>query len=98
MSKMKRWLVNALVTLLVIAAVVYLADYGVLRYRVAANRNPFDTVTVQTLYALHKRRGMADYVPGDAIPETCVNSLFPHLGDRPCWWVRRHAEKQVDIS
>jgi hypothetical protein len=29
--------------------------------------------------------------------QTCVQSLFPHLGCTPCWYLRRHAQKRIDF-
>jgi len=26
-----------------------------------------------------------------------VRSLFPHFGNPPCWYLRKHTEKQIDI-
>ena len=28
--------------------------------------------------------------------ETCVNSLFPHFGYRPCWYVRQNATQLLE--
>src|ERR1035441_8539805 len=30
--------------------------------------------------------------------EFCVRSLFPHLGYIPCWYLRRHATKRIEIG
>jgi hypothetical protein len=26
-----------------------------------------------------------------------VNSLFPHAGDVPCWYLKRHTQQETDI-
>ncbi|MBV8551080.1 MAG: hypothetical protein JOY54_07245 [Acidobacteriaceae bacterium] len=78
-------------------AVAYAADYGILRYRVAANRMPFGTVTVQPYDAVPQKDNKIEYLPEDPQDETCVHSLFPHMGDTPCWYLTRHREKRINF-
>ena len=30
--------------------------------------------------------------------QPCVRSLFPHNGEDPCWWLRRHASQSQSAS
>jgi hypothetical protein len=30
-------------------------------------------------------------------PQTCVNTLFPHEGLQPCWYLKRHPEQVTNI-
>jgi hypothetical protein len=30
-------------------------------------------------------------------PWTCVNSLFPHQGWLPCWYLSKHTDQRTDI-
>ncbi len=78
-------------------AVIYAADYLVLRYRVAVNRQPFGTVTVQPYYAVPQKDHKTEFLFDDPEDETCVHSLFPHLGDSPCWYLSRNKEKRIDL-
>jgi hypothetical protein len=78
-------------------AVVYAGDYALLRYRVSANSAAFDTVTVKPYYAVPRKDNKLEYLPDDPQDETCVNSLFPHLGDSPCWYLRTHTKQRVDL-
>lgn len=82
---------------LLTAAVVYVADYLVLRYRMARNQAPFSTVTVRPYYAVPRKDHKVEFLFADPQDETCVNSLLPHLGDNPCWYLRRNKERRVDM-
>jgi len=81
--------------LAVAAALVYAVDAAVLRFRAATNRNAFGTVTVHPYYAVDRKDKKTEYMYEDAQDETCVNSLFPHLGDTPCWYLRRHKDEAL---
>ncbi|MGE5207076.1 MAG: hypothetical protein ACM3PW_15800 [Chlamydiota bacterium] len=78
-------------------AVTFVGDYALLRYRVAAQRNPFGTVTVRPYYAVLLKSGKTEFLFQNPRPESCVNSLFPHFGMTPCWYARRHPERRTDI-
>jgi hypothetical protein len=90
---MKR-VIPALIALLVL---VYAADYASVRYRIPRSRNPYGSVTVQVSYAVMKKDGKPDYYFQPPQAETCVRSLFPHLGYTPCWYLQRHANQQVNM-
>lgn len=79
------------------AALIYLADYAILRIRVAANWNAYGSVTVSHYYAVAQKNGKTQFTFDPPQPWTCVNSLFPHSGLLPCWYLRRHPEQKTDI-
>ena len=93
----KRVLVGALLFVLVLGGMAFAVDYFVLRLRMAFKNNPFDTVTVQRVYYMRLKNGKTEITPGETENQTCVHSLFPHLGDGPCWYVTRHTEKRIDM-
>ena len=84
---------------LVVAAVVlvYIGDYLSLRFQIPGGRPQFGQVTVDPLYAIHVKNGKIQYEPGQQETDTCVHSLFPHFGDRPCWYLSRHTDKIINI-
>jgi hypothetical protein len=86
---------RGLLALAVAAALVYGLDAAVLRFRVATNRNAFSTVTVHPYYAVDRKDKKTEYLYNDPQDETCVNSLFPHMGDSPCWYLRRHTDEKL---
>lgn len=94
---MKRKLAIAVLSLAAIFLLVYAGDYAVLRYRIAKNRNPFGSVTVYPYYAVEEKNHKTEFVPENAETDTCVRSLFPHLGYSPCWYLSRHTEKATEI-
>jgi hypothetical protein len=81
--------------LAVAAALAYAIDEGILRYRASTNRNAFATVTVRPFYAVERKDKKIEYMYDDPHDETCVNALFPHMGDSPCWYRRRHLDEEM---
>ena len=73
--------------------VLYGGDYLVLRLR----RDSTGSVTVRRYYAIQEKANRTEYVFDKEENQTCVRSLFPHLGDPPCWYLSRHAEQRVNI-
>ena len=94
---MKRTAVITILSLVTLAGMAYVGDYAILRYRVAANRAPFGNVAVRSYYAVQEKNNKTEYVFKSLEDQTCVHSLFPHLGCPPCWYLNRHLEKQITI-
>jgi hypothetical protein len=82
---------------LVLLALVYAIDYGVWRVRLATGGNATGMITVQYFYAIQEKNGKTEYDYQPPQSETCVNSLFPHAGNMPCWYERKHTEKEIRI-
>jgi hypothetical protein len=97
MADATRVLRRLAVALLLGSALLYASDYLILRYRVAANRNAYGTVTVQPYYAVPRKDHRTEYLFDDPQDQTCVNSLFPHFGDRPCWYLIRNKQKRINM-
>ncbi|HEY3929574.1 MAG TPA: hypothetical protein VGL89_14460 [Candidatus Koribacter sp.] len=93
---MKRILLRMLAGLLLAAALFYAADYAWLRVRVGRNA-AFDTVQVEIVDQIPQKGNKAEYVPQEPQMQTCVRSILPHLGDQPCWYLRRHSSQQVNF-
>lgn len=79
--------------LLIASALAFAIDAGILQYRVSTNRGPFSTVTVHPYYAVQMKDKKTEYLFDDPRDETCVNSFFPHMGNSPCWYRRRHLDE-----
>jgi hypothetical protein len=90
---MRRLLLGALVLL----TILYAGDYASVRFRISRSRNPFATVTVQRSYSVMKKNGKPDFYFDPPQNQTCVRSLFPHLGYEPCWYLRRHSMQQIKM-
>jgi hypothetical protein len=93
----KRIVGLGLLMLSALLAVAYVVDYFSVRYRIPGTRAQFGQVTVNTLYVIHVKGGKIQYEPGQQEVDTCVHSLFPHMGYNPCWYVVRHTDKLIDI-
>jgi hypothetical protein len=79
-----------------LVAIAYAIDYGVFRYRVAANRG-FGQVTVNSYEAVRQKNGKTEFLFDPPQAQSCVNSLFPRAGYPPCWYLQRHTEQRTDI-
>ena len=93
----KRVFLRLIGTIVLFGALVYAADYLSLRLKIPPSRQPFGSVIVQPYYAIHEKNGKTEYDFKDPEPESCVNSLLPHLGYLPCWYLQRHPERKIEI-
>jgi len=87
-------LLSRIATVLVVLVIVlYFSDYVVLKLR----SEPTGTCQITKLYAILQKDGKTSYEPGEPETQTCVNSIFPHLGHSPCWYVKRHKTQQINL-
>jgi len=91
---MMRRIVLAVVALL---SIVYAGDYLSVRFRIPNNRQQFGVVRVRRFYVIPQKNNRVQYTFDAPENQTCVQSLFPHLGCTPCWYLRRHAQKRIDF-
>lgn len=82
-----------LVLLVAIPAVVYLGDWAVVK----ARGTPTSTVVIKQYLAVPHKGNKLEYLPADSVNEECVESLFPHDGDQPCWYLKSHTRRQIDM-
>lgn len=76
-------------------ALVYAGDYASVRIPIPKGRSPYSTVTVRPYYDVGLKSGKSEFYFLDPRKQTCVNSLFPHLGYSPCWYVRKHSRPRI---
>ena len=69
---------------------LYVGDYLVLRYRMAAHGADSATSTVPVFYAAPLKGGEFDVYYDSPQTQSCVRSIFPWLGYEPCWYLKRH--------
>ena len=86
----------ALITL-ALFAVVYIADYAWVRIPFPKSRARYGTVIVRPYYDVTLKSGKSDFYFLDPQKQTCVNSLFPHLGYSPCWYLRKHTHPRTSL-
>ncbi|MGB8682190.1 MAG: hypothetical protein WCD12_04845 [Candidatus Binatus sp.] len=93
MQDLKRLLQRIGVAAVALLIIWYVGDYISLRMR----RAPTSVVQITRFYAIPQKDGKTSFEPGEAATETCVNSMFPHMGYRPCWYVKRHRNQQINL-
>jgi hypothetical protein len=87
-------LLSRIATLLVaLVIVLYIADYVVVRLRT----EPTGTCQITKIYAVPLKDGKTSFEQGAPETQTCANSIFPHLGYSPCWYLKRHKTQQVNL-
>lgn len=91
---MRRRLTIVLSVLLPVGGVVYAADWVQFRIR---GRDALSIVPVRVLYAVQQKNGKTEFLFRPPEVETCANSLFLHAGYSPCWYLRRHPERRIQI-
>ena len=71
--------------------VLYGGDYF------SARNATVGTVTVERYYAIPQKDGKTEFVFATPESQACVQSMLPHLGYSPCWYVNRHKRKRIDM-
>jgi hypothetical protein len=90
---MMRILLRANFFLAVLLLLVYLGDTAALHLR----KNPYSTITVQHYFVIGQKNNKFEVQYDRDIDRPCANTLFPHSGYPPCWYLRRHKEQQTKI-
>jgi len=85
---MKRILSLAARILIAIVAIVYLADWGLLRIKMSHGAG-YGTIPVDQYLATPLKGNKDEYDYMGTVPEACSHSIFPH-GAAPCWWLQKH--------
>ena len=94
-NQLIKHLKRAAFIVLAFCALLYAGDYLVVRIPIPKSRPAFGTVTVRPYYDVALKSGKSDYYILDPQQQTCVNSLLPHLGFTPCWYLRKHAHPRI---
>ena len=88
------WVLAGLIALTCLA---YLTDFAILRWKFKNKGNVFATVKIRPYYAVPRKDHKIEFMFQEPVDETCVNSLFPHGGNNPCWYLEKHRERRVDL-
>ena len=93
MIPMMRWLKRILLTAAVVFVAAFGIDWAVFRLR----GSPMSTVTVNRylVVPLKGNKNEYDYLGTDDQP--CSVSLFPRAGESPCWRLRRHKDQVTNL-
>lgn len=87
------------ILIIVIAAlgVLYLVDFLSLRLQIP-RRDTMGSVTVHTYYVVKLKNGRTEYDYGGDHDVSCTHSLFPQMGNKPCWYASRKTDEQINID
>ena len=77
---------------------VYLLDYLSVKLKIPASREPLGSVVVQRSYAVTMKNKKTEFMFDPPQSQECVNSLFPHFGDSPCWYVEGHRKQRITVG
>jgi hypothetical protein len=80
------------------AFLLYGFDYGILRLKASRNNGASAFGTVTVVYGTPTKDGRVEIFTDQSQTVTCVNSLFPHLGYSPCWYVRRNQMQEIGAT
>ena len=88
---------KAALILVGLLAGVYVIDYACVRIPLPPGHAVLSTVVVRPYYDVGLKSGKSDLYFLDPQNQTCVNSLFPHMGFNPCWYVRKHTHPRIKM-
>ncbi|HVN81464.1 MAG TPA: hypothetical protein VMW38_20915 [Terriglobia bacterium] len=91
----RRW--SRLSLFLFLCVGFYICDYLSVRFRIPKNRDPLGVVKIRRYYAIRLKDGKTEYAFQEPETQVCVNSLLPHMGYNPCWYVKRNNVKRIDM-
>jgi hypothetical protein len=95
---MKRIIKRVFLALAGVFALVFTADYVSVRFGIPGHRAQFDYFDVRHFYAVKLKNRKTSYMFGQPQSTECVNSLLPHYGDTPCWYMKRHTVIQENLD
>ena len=89
---------RALAGVLLFAALAWTADWLVLRHKVAGDSDAFGEVEVHYRYAIHLKNKRIEQSPEKVKTVECVQSMFPHYDETPCWYLERHTDQFEELN
>jgi hypothetical protein len=85
----KKYFGRAVLGLLILVLILYIGDWVALKIRLARG-TAYSSVEVDEFLATPLKGEKVEYDMVGSFQQTCTRSIFPHEGQPPCWWVRRH--------
>ena len=76
---------------------IYAGDYAWVRLRILTTHAAYGVVKVRPYYAVRQKNGKDElyFLPSET--QVCVQSLFPHFGHNPCWYVNRKKVERIAL-
>jgi hypothetical protein len=90
-----------LISLILLVAIVslivlYGGDYLFLRYRLGRGIPVQGVMHVSRYYAVPQKNNRVAFFYDPPDTGECSRSLFPQLGDNPCWYANRKKDNRID--
>jgi hypothetical protein len=92
----KRYILFTLAALLAIVVILYAGDYVMIRVKTRRG-TAFGSVLVHKFYAVPQKNGKIEFLSSEPEEQSCSHSLFPQMGNLPCWYLYRHTEQRIDL-
>ena len=93
MQDLARFFERIAVAVVALLIIWYVGDYLSLKMR----HTPLGTVRITRFYAVPQKDGKTSFEPAQSEDQTCVNSMFPHMGYSPCWYLKRERNQQINL-
>lgn len=91
----RSFLLRCLAILVALFAAAYILDTAFVSHKAATDKSAaFGSVQVYLATPTKASRLEIFTDQPESVP--CVHALFPHFGDSPCWYLRRHTTQQVN--
>jgi hypothetical protein len=94
----RKYVKRVLAAALVVASLLWTADWLLLRHRVAQDGAAFGVVEVHYSYAVRMKNKRVEQNRESSKAEECVYSMFPHYDDTPCWYLKRHSNQSQELD
>ena len=90
-------------SVIALGAIVFVMDYLSVRIRMRHPKpnDPFETVTALRILAIDEKGNKTEFTVDPLQPQqtgTCVHSWFPHLGNPPCWYLKRKFAQPIPMT
>jgi hypothetical protein len=97
-----KWMFLGMKILAIVVAAVWVVDtsWFYIRRSYPAAGKASGSVHRVRLLAIPDKGNRTEYEVDALQPEEdvpCANSIFPHGGERPCWYVMRHAKDPIPM-
>ncbi len=96
LGMVKRLLIRCGGTIALLFGFLYMADYLFLRYHISANYAPLDAIHAPNAVPKEDQKTMLESDTTTADHE-CVHSLFPHMGQSPCWLLTWRTDRRIKM-
>jgi hypothetical protein len=81
----------------ILLAALYLGDHLSVRLRMSGSNSSgaLGSIQIRRYWEIPSKSGKFEYSFDAPQMQTCVHSLFPHLGYTPCWYLNRNKLQRV---